>query len=197
MSATSSEGRPGYIEVSQIDLRTTETELWKEFGRIDDLVGISFQPFSRSDQSKTAIVEFKTTKQAVRALKVLQDITVRGRSLKLCWSKQKPVSQQARVEMIKVIIPDDDTREQIDLLSQWVAEKGYSFEVAVRHDGKSKIMEKIESDDALKNYYRWRTFSLAQGDTLSSWRRVPFQMVENGPLWKPPERVLVVIFNVA
>jgi len=29
-------------------------------------------------------------------------------------------------------------------------------------------------------YYRWRTYSLSQGDTLKAWRSAPFQMVAGG-----------------
>ena len=35
-------------------------------------------------------------------------------------------------------------------------------------------------------YYRWRTYSLAQGDDLQQFRTAPFQMYENGAMWQPP-----------
>lgn len=35
-------------------------------------------------------------------------------------------------------------------------------------------------------YYRWRVYSLSQGDSLQKWRTAPFQMVEGGPFWVPP-----------
>ena len=35
-------------------------------------------------------------------------------------------------------------------------------------------------------YYRWRVFSLAQGDLLPRWRAEPFQMIAGGSLWRPP-----------
>ncbi|KAI8927202.1 hypothetical protein BC831DRAFT_453174 [Entophlyctis helioformis] len=36
-------------------------------------------------------------------------------------------------------------------------------------------------------YYRWRLYSLLQGDTRDKWRHLPFLMVEGGPRWIPPE----------
>ena len=36
------------------------------------------------------------------------------------------------------------------------------------------------------NYYRWRVFSLFQGDSLTAWRKDPFQMFIGGPIWVPP-----------
>ncbi|OBZ83902.1 U2 snRNP-associated SURP motif-containing protein [Choanephora cucurbitarum] len=40
-------------------------------------------------------------------------------------------------------------------------------------------------------YYRWRLYSLSQGDTKSRWRDEPFQMFEGGPWWIPPELPLL------
>ncbi|KAJ1984184.1 hypothetical protein H4R34_000838 [Dimargaris verticillata] len=36
-------------------------------------------------------------------------------------------------------------------------------------------------------YYRWKLFSIMQGDPVNNWRTKPFYMVEGGPLWIPPE----------
>src|SRR3569833_266032 len=36
------------------------------------------------------------------------------------------------------------------------------------------------------NYYRWRVFSLLQGDTENQWRTEPFLISENGSIWYPP-----------
>ena len=36
------------------------------------------------------------------------------------------------------------------------------------------------------NFYRWRVYSLCQGDTLTNWRIEPFQMNPNGFIWFPP-----------
>lgn len=40
-------------------------------------------------------------------------------------------------------------------------------------------------------YYRWKLYSLTQGDTKSKWLDEPFQMFEGGPWWIPPELPLV------
>jgi len=36
-------------------------------------------------------------------------------------------------------------------------------------------------------YYKWRVFSLAQGDSLEHWREQQFQMVQGGAVWIPPK----------
>lgn len=35
-------------------------------------------------------------------------------------------------------------------------------------------------------YYRWKLYSLLQGDTPSEWREQQFRMFKDGPVWKPP-----------
>ena len=35
-------------------------------------------------------------------------------------------------------------------------------------------------------YYRWKLYSLMQGDTVTRWRTEPFKMVQGGPVWVPP-----------
>mmetsp|Transcript_40316 Transcript_40316/g.46256 ORF Transcript_40316/g.46256 Transcript_40316/m.46256 type:complete len:156 (+) Transcript_40316:597-1064(+) len=35
-------------------------------------------------------------------------------------------------------------------------------------------------------YYKWRTYSFAQGDSERAWRVEPFQMSIGGPVWIPP-----------
>ena len=35
-------------------------------------------------------------------------------------------------------------------------------------------------------YYRWRLYSLLQGDDIDDWRVEPFRMFKDGPLFVPP-----------
>lgn len=39
------------------------------------------------------------------------------------------------------------------------------------------------------NYYRWRVYSLFQGDSMTEWRTEPFQMLPGGVVWIPPQLV--------
>jgi U2-associated protein SR140 len=38
-------------------------------------------------------------------------------------------------------------------------------------------------------YYRWKLYSLKNGDTPYSWRTEPFQMFTDGEFWIPPDPV--------
>lgn len=40
-------------------------------------------------------------------------------------------------------------------------------------------------------YYRWRLYSVLQGDAVDAWRTAPFRMFKGGPLWIPPAPVEV------
>ena len=50
--------------------------------------------------------------------------------------------------------------------------KEHKFDFLFEHDSPGNV------------YYRWRTYSLAQGDNLKQWRTQPFQIYTNGgKLW--------------
>lgn len=46
----------------------------------------------------------------------------------------------------------------------------------------------FDPDCADHQYYRWRVYSLTQGDTLAQWRQEPFLIQQGGAVWHPPRR---------
>jgi hypothetical protein len=38
-------------------------------------------------------------------------------------------------------------------------------------------------------YYRWKVFSLLQNDSDRSWRTEPFEMINKGLIWNPPNPI--------
>lgn len=44
-----------------------------------------------------------------------------------------------------------------------------------------------DNDSPAHIYYRWKLFSLLQGDTTTEWREKEFRMFTNGSIWKPPQ----------
>jgi len=44
----------------------------------------------------------------------------------------------------------------------------------------------FDHDSEPNRYYRWRVYSLMQGDTVREWRVEPFQIYVGGRLWVPP-----------
>ena len=91
---------------------------------------------------------------------------------------------------LDVRYPEDDRiTALIDALARYVAEDGYLFEKAVmererENEDFSFLFDVTKPERA---YYRWRVFSLSQGDSLARWRVEPFAMIAGGPRWKPPD----------
>lgn len=44
----------------------------------------------------------------------------------------------------------------------------------------------FENESPAHIYYRWKLFSLLEGDTPSEWRQEEFRMFKGGAIWKPP-----------
>ncbi|KAG0717298.1 U2 snRNP-associated SURP motif-containing protein [Chionoecetes opilio] len=44
----------------------------------------------------------------------------------------------------------------------------------------------FENQSPAHVYYRWKLFSMLQGDSPSRWSTRPFRMFKNGSIWKPP-----------
>ncbi len=55
-----------------------------------------------------------------------------------------------------------------------------------RRAGDADYRFMFEAGTPAHTYYRWRVYSLSQGDTLETYRRIPFQIVVGGPFWVPP-----------
>eukprot|EP00796_Vickermania_ingenoplastis_P008467 gene8467-5943_t len=80
----------------------------------------------------------------------------------------------------------------LDLVAAAVARGGPTVEEELaRREGSNPFFEFLQApwSDARLLYYRWRLFSLLQGDLLTAWRTEPFQM-ERSPsayVWVPPQ----------
>ena len=94
------------------------------------------------------------------------------------------------VPEVVVTFPEDQrVMALVDTLARYVAEDGYAFERAVmdRERDTDDFAFLLDADCPEHQYYRWRVFSLAQGDTLSRWRTDPFVMIAGGLRWTPPD----------
>ncbi|KAG0040813.1 hypothetical protein BGZ82_008871 [Podila clonocystis] len=87
---------------------------------------------------------------------------------------KKPTDSQALVYIHRVI-------EKVLLV-------GHEFEQALitkeAHNPSFSFLTDFKSPEHI--YYRWKLFSLSQGDTTTRWRTEPFKMVDGGPVWVPP-----------
>jgi U2-associated protein SR140 len=85
---------------------------------------------------------------------------------------------------IVVHFPSDvRVRYVIDTLASYVLQDGCAFEQAVMSYEQENPEFAFLFDLSLPDhvYYRWRLYSMAQGDTLRNWRIEPFVLLEGGP----------------
>ena len=94
--------------------------------------------------------------------------------------------------MIVTFPADERVVAIVDTLARYVAEDGRAFERAVMDRERDNEDFAFLFDHARPEhaYYRWRVFSLAQGDSLTRWRTDPFVMIEGGLRWTPPDPAL-------
>ncbi len=76
-----------------------------------------------------------------------------------------------------------------DRVAEFVKADGWALEQLILEREMSNPMFAFlhETQSPDHAYYRWRAYSLAQGDTLEKFRTEPFRMYENGPIWQPPD----------
>jgi len=90
---------------------------------------------------------------------------------------------------IKVVIPTDRTQLcLINRMVEFVIREGPIFEATIMNrelaNPQFKFLFENQSPEHL--YYRWRLFSMLQGETKDKWSMEPFRMFKHGSLWKPP-----------
>eukprot|EP00240_Pyramimonas_obovata_P002804 CAMPEP_0118921002 /NCGR_PEP_ID=MMETSP1169-20130426/411_1 /TAXON_ID=36882 /ORGANISM="Pyramimonas obovata, Strain CCMP722" /LENGTH=760 /DNA_ID=CAMNT_0006861649 /DNA_START=161 /DNA_END=2439 /DNA_ORIENTATION=+ len=91
---------------------------------------------------------------------------------------------------VRVVVPENLRQKHvIDVVAKYVLQDGCPFEQTVmkleRSNPDFAFLFAPESPE--HEYYRWRIFSMANGDSLLLWRERPFQMINGGPLWIPPK----------
>ena len=90
---------------------------------------------------------------------------------------------------VKVVIPTDRTQLcLINRLVEFVVREGPMFEAMImnREMGNRAFAFLFENRTPEHIYYRWRLFSLLQGDTKEKWRSDEFRMFKGGSVWRPP-----------
>ncbi|GJQ12866.1 hypothetical protein GpartN1_g4657.t1 [Galdieria partita] len=139
----------------------------------------------------------KPVKRPLKPLTPPSGFVYGGSSLKT--TALDPAGERAKENNVVVdVVPPFDLqrRREIDLLALHVSKEGYAFEnLVIERERKSDIQGRSrfrflfdvhESNSEEGIYYRWKVYSLCQGDMESRWRTIPFVMYENGPSWRPP-----------
>eukprot|EP01062_Namystynia_karyoxenos_P051420 TRINITY_DN40369_c0_g1_i2.p1 TRINITY_DN40369_c0_g1~~TRINITY_DN40369_c0_g1_i2.p1 ORF type:complete len:465 (+),score=70.19 TRINITY_DN40369_c0_g1_i2:76-1395(+) len=209
-------GESTNIAIDGLDHRTiNEASLVRTFGEHGAIASVKIM-WPRTDQERArvftkAYVNFMDIEDARRAFEALHGTALCGCRMRLSWgrSMSKPaiplyVPPTRPHEVARTLarlggsgacrhVPADlppETRRVVDSLAVGVARHGAMFENAVKcREGDNphfQFLFATSGTDAVHCYYRWRVYSLLQGDSVTSWRTEPFQMVMGGELWVPP-----------
>lgn len=94
-----------------------------------------------------------------------------------------------RRSIVRVVPPSD--RTMLDLIHktiEYVIKEGPVFEaIIIARENKNFDYRFLWDNKCYEHiYYRWKLFSILNGDDPYNWRIEKFRMFEDGPLWKPP-----------
>ncbi|CAF0975495.1 unnamed protein product [Didymodactylos carnosus] len=91
--------------------------------------------------------------------------------------------------MVKVVVPQDKLLLcLIHRMIEFVVREGPLFEAYIMNKEMNNAQYRFlfENQSPAHLYYRWKLFSVVQGDSVSGWRTEPFKMFINGSTWIPP-----------
>ncbi|KAI9488686.1 hypothetical protein BDB00DRAFT_846998 [Zychaea mexicana] len=99
------------------------------------------------------------------------------------------VSSKPRAEVTVVKPSDIQHVKVIHRMIERVVKHGSAFEAIIMEREKNNPTFAFLFDNMSEEhiYYRWKLYSILQGDTKSEWRTEPFQMFEGGAWWIPPD----------
>lgn len=91
---------------------------------------------------------------------------------------------------IKVFVPTD--RQILELIHktiEYILKEGPIFEaILITKEAKNPQYTFLYDNQSQEHvYYRWKLYSLLQGDSPNKWRTEKFQMFFGGPMWQPPD----------
>lgn len=144
------------------------------------------QTGGRKKPKTCAFVLFFLREDAIKAIKALDGKEFHGNIVDASWAKRNQTHSLYNMpKTIKVVIPDSVTMDLIHRVCQVVLKHGQLAELAMIETRNPNFQFLLPgSQDNM--YYRWKMYSLLQGDEYDSWRKEPFQMFVNGPYWIPP-----------
>ncbi|CAG5874583.1 unnamed protein product [Menidia menidia] len=91
--------------------------------------------------------------------------------------------------VVKVVIPTErNLLFLIHRMIEFVVREGPMFEAIIMNKEKSNPDYRFLFDNKSQDhvYYRWKLFSILQGEPPTEWRTTDFRMFRGGSLWRPP-----------
>ncbi|XP_028322290.1 U2 snRNP-associated SURP motif-containing protein-like isoform X2 [Gouania willdenowi] len=91
--------------------------------------------------------------------------------------------------VVKVVIPSQrNLLFLIHRMIEFVVREGPMFEAMIMNKEKNNPDYRFLFDNKTQDhvYYRWKLFSILQGDSLTEWRTTDFRLFRGGSMWRPP-----------
>lgn len=92
--------------------------------------------------------------------------------------------------IVKVVIPTNrNVLMLIHRMIEFVIREGVLFEAIMmtREINNPLFSFLFDNQSSAHIYYRWKLYSILQGDSLKQWRTKEFRMFTDGPIWQPPK----------
>ncbi|KAG0309539.1 U2 snRNP-associated SURP domain-containing protein [Dissophora globulifera] len=204
------------LYIGNINPTVNEEQLCMEFAKYGPIASIKIMwPRTTEEIERNrncGFVSFMERADAAVALQEMDGMELMGYIMKLGWGKavalpsvpfyvhkdyKAPVKTEIKVRKsippsstdIIVTKPTDiRTLECVHRVIERVLVHGHEFEQALieKESLNPRFAFLIEHKSPEHVYYRWKLFSMMQGDTATRWRTEPFKMVDGGPVWVPP-----------
>ncbi|XP_041807715.1 U2 snRNP-associated SURP motif-containing protein isoform X1 [Chelmon rostratus] len=91
--------------------------------------------------------------------------------------------------VVKVVIPTErNLLFLIHRMIEFVVREGHVFEAVIMNKEKNNPDYRFLFDNKSQDhvYYRWKLFSILQGESPTEWRTTDFRMFRGGSIWRPP-----------
>uniref|UniRef100_A0A8K9XH91 Zgc:163098 n=1 Tax=Oncorhynchus mykiss TaxID=8022 RepID=A0A8K9XH91_ONCMY len=106
------------------------------------------------------------------------------------WGRSKEELDKTLSEaVVKVVIPTErNLLGLIHRMIEFVVREGPMFEAIIMSKEKNNPDLRFLFDNKSQEhvYYRWKLYSILQGEPPSEWRTADFRMFRGGSIWRPP-----------
>ena len=204
------------LYVGNLHPQVTEEVLMKEFGQFGPISSVKIMwPRTQEEIERgrnCGFVNMMERADAVKAKQMIDGNELFGLEMRIGWGKAMPkgpvpcyvapskgeacradndreLPSYRRSGEVQVRFPkNQDVAALIDRMALYVSKYGHEFEREIINREKENpfydFLWDPESRDGI--YYKWKVYSLCQGDTMHDWREAPFQMFYNSEKWLPP-----------
>ncbi|OMJ17627.1 U2 snRNP-associated SURP motif-containing protein [Smittium culicis] len=182
------------LYVGNLCPQVNEEMLLKHFSKYGPIGSVKIMWPRKKDEidrgRNSGFVSFMDRNSAAAALKEMDGFVLMDYEMRVCWGKSVPIPQNPIFvhgqEFLSSSIPS-----------------GLPFNAKIPSRSYSEIdppanllPEKVQNDSIIPEspehvYYRWKLFSLLNGDTVDQWKSEMFYMYNEGPIWIPPEAPMI------